>query len=33
MAQQAKLKARNDAEKMKYNQAMVILQSHKSFQK
>jgi hypothetical protein len=33
MAQQAKQQARNDAERMKYNQAMVILQSHKSFQK
>jgi len=31
MAQQAKQKARNDAEKMKYNQAMVILQSHQDY--
>jgi hypothetical protein len=33
MAAQAKLQARNDAEKMKYNQAMVILQSHKNYQR
>ena len=31
MAQQAKQKARNDAEKMKYNQVMVILQSHQDY--
>ena len=33
MAAQAKLQARNDAEKMKYNQAMVILQSHRQYKK